>query len=308
MINQAKKLIVGFKGIALYDDHPVVSAILKKQIDGVVLFSNNIQSPTQLKALTQQLHDYAQSADLPHFIISIDYEGGTVKRLSPDCGFPPTQTAAALAKLSPAAIRSEAERMGDTLLQLGFNLNFSPVVDINVNPQNPIIGLRERAFSSDPAEVIACAQIFIESYNQRGITCVLKHFPGHGSSEADSHLGLTEITRTWQKEELEPYRALLKTPNDALMIMIAHVVNRALDPSGRPASLSKVMTTDLLRTLTPHRFKIIVDDLEMQAITRYYPPEEALRLAMAAGADYFIFGNQLAETDIGRVAGMLRSG
>src|SRR3990167_7830714 len=181
----SKMLIVGFKGTVLHEEDPVVRAILQKQIGGVILFAENIVSPLQVSALTKQLRRYADYAALSDFIISIDYEGGTVHRLPESLGFPKRLSAQMMSTLSFAEAKAEAQRMTETLEKFGFNLNFAPVVDVNVNPDNPILGKRERCFSGDPAKVADYANIVIESLNERGITAVIKHFPGHGSSLGD---------------------------------------------------------------------------------------------------------------------------
>ncbi|OGT55117.1 MAG: hypothetical protein A3F43_05410 [Gammaproteobacteria bacterium RIFCSPHIGHO2_12_FULL_42_10] len=303
----SKMLIVGFKGTVLHEEDPVVRAILQKQIGGVILFAENIVSPLQLSALTKQLRRYADHAALSDFIISIDYEGGTVHRLPESLGFPKRLSAQMMSTLSFAEAKAEAQRMTETLEKFGFNLNFAPVVDVNVNPDNPILGKRERCFSGDPAKVADYANIVIESLNERGITAVIKHFPGHGSSLGDTHLGFVDVTETWQSSELEPYKQLLQHQNDRLMIMTAHVVHRGFDASGLPASLSKAMTTDLLRDITPHRFTIVADDLQMRAVRDHYSLEDAVRLAIAAGADHIIIGNQLmAHEDSMSILDMMR--
>src|SRR5579871_4317916 len=170
-------ILVGFKGLTLKPEDPIVHAILAQTIGGVILFDydcqthkaageRNIQSPEQVKALTSQLQTYAKDAarmkqnDLSCLFISIDYEGGKVNRLKESYGFPKTQSAAEIGKGSFENAKQEAERMAATLKSSGINLNFAPVLDVNVNPLNPIVGKLDRSFSSDPQKVVEYAEIF----------------------------------------------------------------------------------------------------------------------------------------------------
>ena len=184
--------------------------------------------------------------------------------------------------------------MASTLHELGFNLNFAPVVDLNLNEEQGIIGKLHRSYSADPKHVIRAAAQFVKAFNEYGISCAYKHFPGHGSAIGDTHLGFVDVTDHYQPSELLPYAALL---NDTLlppaMVMTAHVINRQLDASGMPATLSYPIITDLLRREIGFKGVIISDDLQMQAISDHYTLEESLRLTINAGADMVIFGNQL---------------
>jgi beta-N-acetylhexosaminidase len=288
---------VGFEGCAVDENHPIAKQIRTREIAGVILFLPNVQSPSQVVYLTKQLRTYADQANLQDFIIGIDYEGGTVKRLPESLGFPKRLSAQTVGSLSYAEAKLEAEQMADTLVQLGFNLNFVPVVDVNVNPMNPILGQRERCFSADPEQVAAYAKLFIDAHRERGLACVLKHFPGHGSSMGDTHAGFVDVTDTWQEKELLPYQQLLQGVDDKVMVMTAHVVHRGLDPVGTPASLSKPITTDLLRHRLGFRGKVIADDLQMRAISDHYSLEESARLAVNAGADYVIVRNPLQASE-----------
>lgn len=314
-------LIVGFKGTELKPNDPIVQAILAQSIGGVILFdkdiqsntlNRNIKSPEQLKALTQQLQNYAKQAaenrhnDLSHLIISIDYEGGRVNRLkekgydldSPETlsGFPKTLSAAEIGRGSIEQAQQYAQQMATTLQEAGINLNFAPLLDVNVNPDNPVIGKIERSFSNDPQKVVEYAAIFSKAYQAHGILCAYKHFPGHGSSTGDTHTGFVDVTQTWQMEELDPYKQLLKQSYRCPMVMTAHVVHYGLDSKGYPASISTRITTDLLRKELNFDGVIVTDDMQMKAITDNYGLAEAIKLAVNAGADMLIFGNQLLAT------------
>ena len=181
--------------------------------------------------------------------------------------------------------------MAKTLAAAGINHNLAPVVDINSNPANPVIGALGRSFSADPAVVIAQARAFIEAHHAHDVTTTLKHFPGHGSSQADSHLGLVDVSATWQRDELEPYRVLI---GEGIVdtVMTAHVFNTQLDPT-YPATLSKATITGILRDELGFDGVVITDDMNMQAITSQYGFEQAAVLAVQAGADLLAYGNNL---------------
>ncbi|MDX1901009.1 MAG: glycoside hydrolase family 3 N-terminal domain-containing protein [Gammaproteobacteria bacterium] len=298
-------LMVGFPGKMLDADHPVAQAILRNQLGGVILFDydfqtktfhRNIESPEQLKLLTKQLKHYASNA-MP-LLIGVDYEGGKVNRLKEDKGFPKTFTAAEVGCFSQDKIKDVAETMAATLSAMGINLVFSPVVDVNLNPHNPVIGQLARSFSSEPMKVIQCAEIFSQMYHEQGIISVLKHFPGHGSSMHDTHLGLTDVTGVWQEIELEPYRYLLPKLHHTSIVMTSHIVHKGLDSQGYPASLSHAMTQNLLRETLQFGGVVVTDDMQMKAITARYDLPEAISLAINAGADIVVFGNQLLTEQI----------
>ena len=315
-------LIFGFEGTKLHENDAIVRAISAQQIGGVILFDynyktktydHNIKNPQQLKALVSQLQSYTRAAADHHanglypLFVSIDYEGGKVNRLQESHGFPKTLTAAEIATHSKADANVYIQKMAETLHQAGINLNFSPVVDVNINRNNPIIGKLGRSFSHDPAIVADYAALYTEAYQRHGIVGVCKHFPGHGSSLGDTHVGLVDVTTTWKKDELEPYKKLFSHPNHCPMVMTAHVINKKLDDSGYPASLSKAVTTDLLRNKMGFDGVVVADDLQMKAIKDHYGTEEAVRLAINAGADMLIFGNQLSviPQDIATIVNMI---
>ncbi|HDS3837885.1 TPA: glycoside hydrolase family 3 protein, partial [Legionella pneumophila] len=163
------------------------------------------------------------------------------------------------------------------------------------NPDNPIIGKKDRSFSSIPEIVTQYAQLYTEQFIKHQIHCSYKHFPGHGSSLSDSHLGFVDISDTWSEQELIPFLQLLSQPNHCDMVMIAHIVNRKLDMTGLPASLSYQIINGLLRRDLKFDGVVITDDMQMKAITNYYGLETAVTLSINAGADMLIFGNQLVE-------------
>ncbi|MEJ2058004.1 MAG: glycoside hydrolase family 3 N-terminal domain-containing protein, partial [Desulfofustis sp.] len=163
--------------------------------------------------------------------------------------------------------------------------------DCNTNPLNPIIGVLGRSFSSDPDLVALHAEAWIEEHRKSGIISCCKHFPGHGSSRADSHLGLVDISRSWDPEELRPYRLLLE--KDAIdMIMTGHLFNNRFDPNF-PATLSGKIIAGLLRAELGYRGVVISDDMQMRAISDHFGFKEAICKSLAAGVDMLVFGNNL---------------
>ena len=182
-----------------------------------------------------------------------------------------------------------------TLKSAGINLNLAPVVDLNINPDNPIIGKYERSFSADPQIVTAHALEVIKAHHESGILTTLKHFPGHGSSRDDSHQGFVDVTDTWSEIELEPFRNIIRAGVcDA--VMTAHIFNAHLD-SEYPSTLSQPVITGLLREKLGWDGVVITDDMGMGAITQYYGFEKAIKLAIQAGCDILAFANNSSVFD-----------
>lgn len=317
----AQMLIIGFSGYDINENSPVVRWLNTDGLGGVLLFDfdlpanqqgKNLNDKAQIRCLNQDLNDYSALAGnaLP-LLIALDYEGGAVDRLSKVEGCMKTMKPCEQAQLSDEALYNEAGRMATTLKDLGFNLNFAPVVDLNLNDQQGIIGKLGRCFSSKPELVNHAAKLFVEAFNEQGIVCAYKHFPGHGSAAGDTHEGFVDVTDTYQDSELLPYAALSNTTLP-VMVMTAHVINRNLDASGLPATLSYPILTGLLREKLGFEGVIISDDLQMQAISQHYSIDDALRLTINAGADMVIFGNQLGNisaTDVvDRIEQLVNSG
>lgn len=294
-------LIVGFRGEKLTSNNVLHQAISQQQVGGVILFDynfetktyhNNILDPHQLKKLTVSL----QKLSVAPLFVSIDYEGGKVNRLKSQYGFPETLSAAALGKKNLKTASAYAMQMAETLKNTGINLNFAPVLDLNIEKQNRVISKLERSFSDNPELVTQYAKIFIETYQRNNIIPVLKHFPGHGSSIGDTHDGLVDVTHSWKKEELFPYEFLLKDcKHHDFGVLTSHVVHRKLDKKAYPASLSHGITTGLLRESLGFDGVVFTDDLQMKAITNHYGLADAVRLSILAGADALTIGNQLGD-------------
>jgi len=292
-------IMTGFRGTGekpLSEDlQYLLPDIRAGHIGGVILFepdvltrkTRNIRSLEQVAALTALLQE---GAPVPLFI-GVDQEGGRVRRFREGHGLPATPSHATLGKGSTDVTRAEGARIGAVLRRAGINLNFAPVLDVDVYPQSPAIGALGRSFSADPDRVAAHGQAFAEGLASAGIIPCYKHFPGHGSARHDTHLGLTDITATWLPIELEPYRRILPHTPPA-MIMSGHMVHR--EKGGElPASLSPEIITGLLRDSLGWQGVVITDDLQMGAIEDTYNMKEAIRLAVIAGSDILLFGNNM---------------
>jgi len=288
-------LMVGFRGLSVADGAPVLRDIREYHLGGVILFDRdvasgspqrNFASPGQIRDLITALQ---QAASVP-LLVAVDQEGGRVSRLKEPQGFPRSLSARFLGdRNDPQLTRRETEFLASALAAAGINFNLAPVVDLSINPDNPVIAKLERSFSSDPQVVAQQAQAFIDAHHERGVLCAIKHFPGHGSSRDDSHLGLVDVSETWTDVELEPYRQLFAAGSvDA--VMTAHIYNRQLDPR-YPATLSRSVITGLLRGALGYDGVVISDDLQMGAIRAEYSWPETVQAAIGAGVDILLIAN-----------------
>jgi len=303
-------LIVGFEGLELEQDNPIVRSLREDHLGGVILYNRkgqrNVESPAQLKKLVASLK--AQSK-YPLFV-SVDMEGGYVCRLHRSKGFVTTVTQQKIAlaqryleglveeklvKGTPVdLVQICSSNMASDMKEVGINLNLAPVVDVNINPDNAAIGKYERSFSSDASIVSRYALQFIKGQHDKGILVTLKHFPGHGSPDEDSHLELPDITETWDGEaELLPYREIVKA-GKADLVMMAHVYHKKLDPK-YPATLSRDIIEGLLRKDVGFQGVVISDAMEMKAITDNFGFEEAIILAVNAGVDILLYSNRTGD-------------
>lgn len=288
-------LMIGFRGFSVDESEHIIRDLTEYHLGGIILFDydvptstpeRNIQSFQQVQALNSELQENSER----FLLIAIDQEGGRVARLKPTRGFQSHVSAQYLGEINNTdSTRYYASSMSSQLDELGFNINFAPVVDLNTNPQNPVIGAIERSFSADPELVTKHASIFLNEFEKHGITGVIKHFPGHGSAWNDSHVGMADVTETWDESELLPYQNLIES-NQEFAIMTAHVFNETLD-SEHPATLSKAVQTDLLRDQLGFEGVLFSDDMQMEAIRSFYGLETAIKQAINAGIDILVFGN-----------------
>lgn len=294
-------IMIGFRGTTVTPDHHIWQDIEKGKIGGVVLFDydlenkkygRNIKSPAQLKQLCSTLQDIDDSL----LLIAVDQEGGKVRRLKTDTGFPELPSPSEMGKRDKKYTYQKGRETGKILSRMGINLDFAPVADVNTNPECPVIGALGRSFSENPCQVVEHCRAFISGLNQFGVAGCLKHFPGHGSSRNDSHLGLTDVTQTWQKKELIPYEKLIKSQL-LFAVMTGHLFNAKLDKK-YPASISR-KTLHMLRQGLKCQRPIITDDLQMKAITDHFGLKTVIEKALSAGSDILLFGNNLEyEPDI----------
>ena len=275
--------IIGFQGTS--PDDELRTIIRTCRPSGIILFQRNLESPSQIRALTEELQSILPGHPL---MISIDQEGGRVWRFPSEFTLFPEAECMGRSGLETLA-RSAARVMAMELSSVGIHCNFSPVLDLNTNPRNPVIG--DRSLGTDPVTVARLARALLLGFRDYGITGCGKHFPGHGDTDLDSHLELPVLQHNRERlhsVELAPYRRLLEDPRTPLeLIMTAHLLVPSLDPT-YPATLSSKILRGLLRGAMGFRGLIVTDDMEMGAITRNYPPQEAAFLALHAGADLLL--------------------
>lgn len=283
-------LLMGFRGRSVSGDSHVIRSIEEQHVGGVVLFAHNVSSPDQLSALNSTLQAYALQNDSLPLLIAIDQEGGRVNRLNSSFGIPRNLSAQQLGALDDEGETfAYARLIARSLRDVGVNLNLAPVVDLNTNARNPVIGAVARSFSADPDVVTRQARAFIRAHREEGILTTLKHFPGHGSSADDSHFGFVDVTESWDESELRPYEEIISA-GECDAVMTAHIFNSRLDAE-LPATLSRLIISGILRDRFQYDGLILTDDLQMNAIRKFYTFEEAVRLALDAGVDIFSISN-----------------
>lgn len=284
-------IIFGFYGTSINKNDLVYKAVQEGKIGNIIVYGRNVSNSNAAANLKQLISEFQKAAPIPLFI-SIDQEGGKVNRLKPELGFPFMPSALWLGTLNNAdTTKFYTDSLAYTISQLGFNLNYAPVLDV-YNPLCPVLGARERCFSNDPAVITKQAELVLSSHHSYGVKTVLKHFPGHGNSLADTHLGIADVTQTWQPYELIPYGNLIKEGIvDA--IMTAHIVNGRLDTSLLPATLSKKIITGILRDSLGFNGVVFSDDMQMKAISAQYSLEQSIFMAFDAGVDVVMFSNNI---------------
>ena len=277
-------LFVGFPGFDLPAD--LAQRIRQGRVGGVILFRRNIREPEQVRTLIRTLHDLAP-ADAP-LTVAVDQEGGRVQRLrDPWTEWPPMRSLGEHG--TPQDTASFARALALELLDCGVDLNFAPVVDVDSNPQNPVIG--DRSFSRDPATVARHGAAFIEALQEAGVAACAKHFPGHGDTDLDSHLALPRLDldlERLERIELPPFRAAIAA--DVASIMTAHVLFPKLDAK-RPATLSPDVM-GVLREDLGYDGLVMSDDLEMKAVADHYSVEQRSLGALEAGVDVLLACSQ----------------
>jgi beta-N-acetylhexosaminidase len=279
-------LLPGFVGTRAPD---WVLTHLERGLGGAVLFARNVASPEQVAALTAELHRAR-----PDALVAIDEEGGDVTRMEAATGSSYPGNLALGAAGDPELTRAVAASLGAELAAAGIDLDLAPVADVNSNPDNPVIGVR--SFGADADLVSAHVAAFVRGLQSAGVGACVKHFPGHGDTAVDSHLGLPVVAGGAEELELalRPFRAAIAAGVSA--VMTAHLVVPALDPE--PATVSRAVLTGLLRERLGYAGLVITDGLEMAAIRSTIGLEEGAARAIAAGADAICIGGGLAGEDV----------
>ncbi|MGO8104159.1 glycoside hydrolase family 3 N-terminal domain-containing protein [Rhizobium leguminosarum] len=284
-------VLVGFVGSKQRDGgfQTVAQQAGKGRLAGVLYLGRNIRTLDGVRAMNEALQ--AAAAGLP-LLVAVDQEGGRIERLTKAVGFHEMPSAASVAQsMTPEEAQARYKQMAMRLAGLGINLNLGPVVDLNTNPNNPIIGRLGRSFSADGEKTTEYGRAFVKGHRQAGVLTALKHFPGHGSSVGDTHKEVVDVSDTWKESELVPYEQLIDS-GDADMVMSAHVINRNIPGAGStPASMSPATLVGLLRKKLRFKGVIISDDLQMGAIAGTMGFDDTVMHAVMAGNDILVFAN-----------------
>lgn len=280
-----QKIMVGFYGTSPNDVEvkQIIKLAEKGLIGGVILFGYNIKSKEQVRTLINALKAKTKYP----LIVAIDQEGGKVQRLR----FTDYKSAYDVANsMSPQEARSYYAEMAAELKDCGFNCNFGPVVDLHLE-NSSAIGKLKRAFCHKADTITKYATAFIKGHHEHGIITSLKHYPGHGLAQKDSHKGIVDITDSHDVKERIPFQELVgKRFND--MVMVGHLMHRDIDAT-YPTSLSKAFITDRLRNEDNFQGIVITDDLHMGAIQSQFGFQDTILKAVDAGVDILMFSNNM---------------
>lgn len=280
--------LVGFDGPGL---NPEIKDLIKNyQIGGIIYFSRNIENPAQIAELSNELQTEAlrSGAEIPLFI-AVDQEGGNLRRIKDISYFPANKLLGR--KDDPELMAKIGRIIGSELKNLGININLAPVLDVNNNPNNQVIG--DRSFGGDPKLVARLGRAYIKGLQAADTAAAAKHFPGHGDTVSDSHTELPTINHPrnrLDRVELYPFKKAIEVGVD--MIMTAHIYFPAIEKEvGLPATLSKAVLTDLLREDLAFEGLIITDDLEMEAVAANFNTAEAAVQTIEAGSDLILIAH-----------------
>lgn len=288
----ASMVMVSFKGASISKDDTIYNSLKNKKLGGVILHDKNyenIKNKEQVKRLCKQIKNANKNA-----LIAIDEEGGRVSRLNHRRGFFRTYTAKHIAKFHNFnKTRAWSRKIANKLKSVNINYNLAPVVDLEIAKGSLALSKKKRMFSDDVNEVVKQASIFIKEHQRKNILTSLKHFPGYGSAFVDPHVDITDVTNSWHKRELKPYKILIEN-GLADTIMTAHIFQRKLD-SKYPSTLSKKIIDGILRKKLKFNGVVISDDLLMGAIIKKYSFQSAVILAINAGVDILLFSKEYYE-------------
>lgn len=287
-------LMFGFRGHM--PDANFLDFVSSGKITNFILFERdvtlsserNIASPDQVRQLTAAL----RKASPAQTFIGVDQEGGQVRRLKPQKGFMDLPAAQRMGQSNAHETYAIADQLGREMAGLGINLDLAPVVDVDTNPFNPLVGKLGRAFNSDAKLVAQHALAFGRGLAKNGVVPTLKHFPGQGCANNDTHLEPADISQCWNPDvDLLPYAEIFKAGWPG-MVMVGHLTLKGLDNS-LPATLSRNIVTGLLRDGLGWNGVVISDDLQMKAVSQGRDLKETMALAIEAGVDILMFGNNL---------------
>lgn len=304
-------LMLGFKATKPEDTgaRNVRSLLAKGQIGGLIFMGKNMVSKPQIKKLVSFVKG-STPPSLPPFI-GIDQEGGKVQRLTEKHGFTVIPTANFVAsKGSYEKAFQVYKTLASELSEVGFNINFGPVVDLNLVATNPIIGGKERSYSDNADQVARFARAFVMAHRKEHILTALKHFPGHGSSWTDSHKQFVDLSKSWKESELAPYRSMIQR-GLADMVMVGHLYHPDFsDGENMPASLSSRAINGQLRGKIGYQGLVITDDLGMGAIEKYIPFADTLVRAVNAGNDILLLvdGRHATAERVAKIHDIIKTG
>lgn len=275
-------LVIGVEGTSFSSE--MDNLIRNYHVGGVIIMGRNVATTNEILQLINGIKKANELNKTPLFL-SVDEEGGRVSRLP--VGIPKLPTSAQIGKLNDESVSYRAGTyLAGVLNEFGYNMNFAPVLDVNSNPRNPVIG--NRSFGSDPYQVAKLGISTMHGMMDNGIIPVVKHFPGHGDTVVDSHKALPKVETTLEalrNVELVPFQKAIEEGADA--VMVAHILFPALDPD-YPSSMSKAIITGLLRNEMKFEGVIITDDLTMGAIANDYIIPEAAVQSFIAGSDLLL--------------------
>ncbi len=277
--------ILGLDGEKLSDNQNLIAA-LENNLGGVIFFTQNIKTENQFKTLIKDIKNQAKTAPF----LSIDQEGGRVERTENLFDKKKYLSAKFSAQKGEEFVREQTEKISRELKDFGLNLNFAPCLDVNTNPNNPIIG--ERAFSENADDVIKFGKIVTQTYIENGIIPCTKHFPGHGDANVDSHVSLPEIDISLTEYIQNHIRTFKEVSSP--MIMVAHLHCKAFDKEKIPSSLSKNVISYLKNDLS-YDGLIITDDMVMGGVLGLDPTQACIK-AIKAGVNILLYRNSYDET------------
>ena len=290
-------IIAGFRGKTIESATNIKQYIEDYNLGGIILYdqdiavggdgTRNIESPNQVRKLIAHLQNLSKNS----LIVAIDQEGGEVNRLRSVYGFDDTPAWKNIGTLQNELITKQfSQSIASTLSNLGINLNFAPVLDLDYGRKTSI-GQSARSISKNPKIVIKHSKIFIQEHQSEKIMTCGKHFPGLGSASGDTHEGFTDISDSWSVKDLIPFDEMIQS-DDLDMVMVSHAFNTELD-SKYPSSLSKRIINDMLRNDLGFTGPVICDDPSMRAISDHYDLHDTFELMLNAGIDLFCLGNNL---------------